>query len=101
MHKLKKSASSTNGNIATWSGTTGDALGTGYGVETTLTGGAANIARADAVKTYIDNLLSANDAMVYKGTLGSGGTVTALPTSYSAGWAYKVITAATYAGPCL
>lgn len=96
--QIKKSASSTNGNIATWSGTTGDALGTGYGVETTLTGGATNIARADAVKTYIDNLLSANDAMVYKGTLGSGGTVTALPTSYSAGWAYKVITAATYAG---
>lgn len=96
--QIKKSASSTNGNIATWSGTTGDALGTGYGVETTLTGGATNIARADAVKTYVDNLLSANDAMVYKGTLGSGGTVTALPTSYSAGWAYKVITAATYAG---
>ena len=53
----------------------------------------------DSLKTYADGLLGANDAMVFKGTLGTGGTVTALPTSgYSAGWTYRVITAATYAG---
>ena len=96
--QVKKSASSTNGNIPTWNGTTGDALGAGYGVETTLTGGTDKIPRADAVKNYIDTLLSASDAMVYKGTLGTGGTITALPTTYSAGWSYKVITAGTYAG---
>ena len=40
-----------------------------------------------------------NDAMVFKGTLGTGGTVTALPASdYVRGWTYKVITAGTYAG---
>lgn len=36
-------------------------------------------------------------AMIFKGTLGTGGTVTALPTSPVAGWSYKVITAGTYA----
>ena len=71
--QVKKLASSTNGNIPTWNGTTGDALGTGYGVETTLTGGTGNLARADAIKSYVDtaisNVLGANDAMVYKGAL--------------------------------
>lgn len=96
--QIKKLASSTSGYIPTWNGTTGDALNNGYSVETTLSGGTTAIPRADAVKTYIDNLLSANDAMVFKGTLGTGGTITALPTTYQAGWAYKVITAGTYAG---
>ena len=52
-----------------------------------------------ASKSYVDGLLAANDAMIFKGTLGTGGTVTALPSvPYNAGWAYKVITAGTYAG---
>ncbi len=96
--QVKKAASSVNGNVPVWSGTAGDTLGAGYPVETTLVGGADKLARADAIKTYIDALLSANDAMVFKGTLGSGGTVTVLPTTHSAGWTYKVITAGTYAG---
>lgn len=33
----------------------------------------------------INNLLSSNDAMVFKGTIGSAGTITALPTTHSAG----------------
>ncbi len=51
-------------------------------------------------KAYADGLLAANDAMVFKGTIGSSGaTVTTLPTTgYSAGWTYRVITAGTYAG---
>jgi hypothetical protein len=51
-----------------------------------------------ATKAYADSLFGANDAMIFKGTIGTGGTVTALPTTYSAGWTYRVITAATYAG---
>lgn len=96
--QVKKISSSTNGYVPTWDGTTGDLLATGYSVETTLTGGAGALPRADAVKTYVDNLLSTNDAMVFKGTIGSGGTVTSLPTTHSAGWTYRVITAGTYAG---
>lgn len=96
--QVKKLASSTNGNIPVWNGTTGDALSNGFSVETTLTGGSTAIPRADAVKAYVDGLLSANDAMVFKGTLGTGGTITAVPTTYQAGWTYRVITAGTYAG---
>ena len=64
-----------------------------------VTVSAAPVAGSDVTnKTYVDGLLAANDAMVYKGTLGSGGTITTLPTTYNTGWAYKVITAGTYAG---
>lgn len=96
--QIKKLASSTNGFVPTWNGTTGDALAAGYEVETTLAGSATKLARADAIKAYVDSLIAANDAMIYKGTLGSGGTITAIPTTYNTGWAYKVITATTYAG---
>ena len=54
---------------------------------------------AAKTKAYVDSLLSSNDAMVFKGTIGTGGTITALPTTgYQAGWSYKVITKGTYAG---
>lgn len=57
-----------------------------------------DIATSGAVKAYVDGLLSASDAMVFKGTLGTGGTITSLPTGagVSAGHAYKVITAGTF-----
>lgn len=50
------------------------------------------------VANEIANKLAANDAMIFKGTLGTGGTVTALPDAHEAGWTYRVITAGTYAG---
>lgn len=53
---------------------------------------------ADAVATACNNVLSAGDAMVFKGTLGTSGTVTALPATHEVGWTYKVITAGSYAG---
>lgn len=37
-------------------------------------------------------------AMIFKGTLGTGGTTTSLPASPTVGWCYKVITAGTYGG---
>lgn len=58
-------------------------------------------AEADAVqsaKEYADSILGANDAMVFKGTVGTGGTVTQLPATHSVGWTYRVITAGSYAG---
>jgi predicted RNA-binding protein YlqC (UPF0109 family) len=53
-------------------------------------------------KTYVDGLLAANDAMVFKGSVGVGGlheiaAFNALVV-YNAGWAYKVITAGTIKG---
>ena len=53
-------------------------------------------------KTYVDGLLAANDAMVFKGTIGTGGTHTIAAfnalTTYNAGWTYRVIEAGTIRG---
>lgn len=55
-------------------------------------------------KTEVENLVSTSvgaivDVMTFKGTIGTGGTVESLPNSTAkTGWAYKVITAGTYAG---
>lgn len=50
------------------------------------------------VDTQITSKIAASDALVYRGTLGTGGTVTALPTSgVVKGDCYKVLVAATYA----
>lgn len=55
-----------------------------------------------ANKKYVDdsiaNGIAASDAMIFKGTIGTGGSVTSLPTTYKTGWTYRVITAGTYAG---
>lgn len=53
---------------------------------------------AAANKSYVDSKIAANDSMRFKGTIGTGGTVTALPTAYRVGDTYRVITAGTYAG---
>lgn len=54
-------------------------------------------------KKYVDDevasKIAANDSMRYKGTIGTGGTVTAVPaTDVRVGDTYRVITAGTYAG---
>ena len=56
------------------------------------------IATTAFVQSVVDSKIAAADAMIYKGTIGTGGTVTALPNTHSTGWTYKVITAGTYAG---
>lgn len=58
----------------------------------------ATIPTSQAVWEAIVAGFGTNDAMVFKGTLGTDGTVEALPTTYEAGWTYKIITAGTYAG---
>ncbi len=55
------------------------------------------IATTAFVNSQIASKIAAADAMIYKGTLGTGGTITALPASHTTGWTYKVITAGTYA----
>lgn len=55
-----------------------------------------------ANKTYVDGVLAANDAMIYKGTIGTGGTHTISAfnalTTYNTGWTYRVIEAGTIRG---
>lgn len=56
------------------------------------------IATTAYVKTEINNVLAAAGALIYKGTIGTDGTVTALPASHKVGDTYVVSTAGSYAG---
>ena len=53
-------------------------------------------------KTYVDGLFAANDAMLFKGTIGTAGTHTIAAfnalTTYNSGWTYRVIEAGTIRG---
>lgn len=55
-----------------------------------------------ATKQYVDKQVAAGissaDALILKGTLGTSGTITALPTTYKTGWAYIISSAGTFAG---
>ena len=56
------------------------------------------IATTAYVKTAINNVLNASNAMVFKGTIGTSGSVTSLPASHQVGDVYVVSTAGSYAG---
>ena len=56
------------------------------------------IATTAYVKTEINNVLAAAGALIYKGTIGTDGTITALPASHKVGDTYVVATAGNYAG---
>ena len=66
-----------------------------------VTVGTAPINNMDvATKKYVDDSITAlPEPMIFKGSLGTGGTITTLPTASSSneGFTYKVITAGTYA----
>lgn len=94
----KTDATTTAGYIPKFNNTTG-VIENGYSVQTTLASSSTAIPTAAAVVAAIDNKIAAADAMFYKGTLGTDGTVTKVPANgYKVGWTYKVITAGTYAG---
>lgn len=94
----KTDAATTAGYIPKFNNTTG-VIENGYSVQTTLASSSTAIPTAAAVVAAIDNKIAAADAMIYKGTLGTDGTVTKVPANgYKVGWTYKVITARTYAG---
>lgn len=94
----KTDATTTAGYIPKFNNTTG-VIENGYSVQTTLASSSTAIPTAAAVVAAIDNHIAAADAMIYKGTLGTDGTVTKVPANgYKVGWTYKVITAGTYAG---
>lgn len=70
-------------------------------VDTSIATGStsANLPTSAAVATAISTAMSdVAGALVYKGTLGTGGTVTTLPANHTKGWYYIVKTAGTYAG---
>jgi len=68
-----------------------------YGVASSVTqNDTSHLVTGAAVWTAIDNL---PEPMVFKGSLGTGGTITSLPSAGSSneGWTYKVIESGTYA----
>ena len=68
--------------------------------DTVPTAGSRNAVRSSGIKTYVDTAISnLPEPMVFKGSLGTGGTITALPVNGTAsvGDTYKVITDGTYA----
>lgn len=70
-----------------------------YGVTTTApssTSDDTTIPTSKAINSAIDTALTS--VLKYKGTIGTGGTVTSLPASHSVGDIYVVSTASTYAG---
>lgn len=70
------------------------------GVDTSISSGSTstNLPTTAAVVDYVATEIGAADAMRFKGTIGTGGTVTALPSTHQIGDTYRVITAGTYAG---
>ena len=56
------------------------------------------IATTAFVQSEIAAKIAAAEAMRFKGTVGTGGTVTSLPASHKVGDTYKVLVAGTYAG---
>lgn len=78
-----------------------EATDSAYGVvklDASVTASGTNPVTGKAIYDYVGDAIAASDAMVFKGTIGTGGTVTTLPTTYKTGWTYRVITAGTYAG---
>ncbi|MBQ6480518.1 MAG: hypothetical protein IJI45_05325 [Anaerolineaceae bacterium] len=52
-----------------------------------------------ATTAFVQAAFKANDAMIFKGTIGSSdATVTTLPANHHVGWTYKVATEGIYAG---
>ena len=84
---------------ATHAASAGYAVSAGFATKASQDASGNVITETYATKADVNSLLAGADAMVFKGTLGTDGDVTAVPTnSYQAGWTYKVITAGTYAG---
>mgnify|MGYP007112771594 CR=1 FL=1 len=67
-------------------------------LDASVTQNGTNPVTGKGIYDYVGDAIAASDAMIFKGTIGTGGTVTALPTTYKTGWTYRVITAGTYAG---
>ena len=90
-----------NGDKLGAGATINQATSTNVGVvklDASVTASGANPVTGKAIYDYVGDAIAASDAMVFKGTIGTDGTVTALPTTYKTGWTYRVITAGTYAG---
>lgn len=91
----------TNKYISKISETDGKISATAGNIDTAVTSGSSNLITSGAVSTAITNAIdNLPEPMIFKGTVGTGGTITTLPTASASneGHTYKVLTAGTYAG---
>ena len=73
--------------------------GTGTGSDlSTGTSTTAKVWTPKVIHDYVASAAGGADAMRFKGTIGSGGTVTSLPSTHAIGDTYRVIEAGMYAG---
>ena len=89
----------TSGHVVTW-GSDGYTVADSGKAFTTTVNSSSTDAQIPTAKAVYDAIDALPEPMVFKGSVGTGGTVTALPVDGSAsiGDTYKVITAGTYAG---
>lgn len=76
----KTAAATTVGYIPKFNNTTGT-IEDGYKVQSALTSNASAIPTSAAVDAAINNKIATAEAMIYKGTLGTDGTVTTVPAN--------------------
>jgi hypothetical protein len=79
--QVKANQSSVSGNVVTWSGTNGDALGGGYAVETTFAGDSGKLATAGAIKSYVDGQVTGINSGIVDGGTQSITTLRAIDTT--------------------
>lgn len=63
-------------------------------IDSTVSSDTSKLISSGAVKTYVDNSIAAlPEPMIFKGTVGTGGTITSLPAAAASneGFTYKVI----------
>ena len=80
---------------------TGGTSAASFGVDTAIGTNPSNdrVPTSAAVAGYVTDSFGRVNALVYKGTMGTGGDIISIPTGgYSAGWLYKIIQPGTYAG---
>lgn len=72
------------------------------GVDTSIASGSTstNLPTTAAVRAYVDQVAgaAAAGALVYQGTVGTGGDIADLPAAHTKGWYYVVKAAGTFAG---
>lgn len=98
--QVKATSSAVVGNdIALWDGTTGDLLkDSGKAISTATPSSNSTDAEIPTSKAVYSAISGLPTPMQFKGSLGTGGTITTLPVASSSnnGYVYKVITDGTY-----
>ena len=75
------------------------ATDTTYTIDSTVIEDSPNPVSGGGVYDYVSSAIAAGDAMRFRGTIGTGGDITTLPTTdVLIGDTYRVITAGTYSG---